>query len=134
MKKSFIKKTFAVVLTCALTVGIFSQGVFAKTRDFYDSSSKIIYSVDDLTDSQFDDFVDKVYSNPGNFVCEFNGKYYNYNNFLADYGKNKKTLGNMGGFTAALANSANIQQGFDPSAYNSSTDNPSDDFSVISID
>lgn len=136
MKKSFMKKIFVFTLTCVLTLGAISASAFAKTRDFYDSSTNTIYSSPaTMSTADFNNFMNLVMDHPDKFVYEFNGKYYNYNAMLSDYMAKHKTLGVVDAFNACLANSADIQQSFDPSAYGTNPTNPDDsDFSVISID
>lgn len=136
MKKSFIKKTITFTLTCVLILGTISGSIFAKSRDFYDSTTNKIYSSPaDMSDSDFNTFVDLLIDHGDKFAYEFNGKYYNYSAFLSDYGKNKKAgKGTADAFAATLGNAANIQTGFDPSAYSANTNPDDSDFSVISID
>lgn len=133
MKQSFIKKALTFALTCVLVLGTISGSAFAKTRDFYDSSTNKIYTPTAMSTDDFNKFIDLVMDHGDKIVYEFNGKYYNYSAILSDYLKNKHTgLSVMNAFNASLNNTANLKQGFDPSAYTGNDD--SSDFSVISID
>ncbi|MFL0249111.1 hypothetical protein ACJDT4_01640 [Clostridium neuense] len=135
MKKSFIKKICTFTLTCALLVGTISGSVFAKNRDFYNTNTKKIYTISSLSDSEFSDFINDVMSNEDKFVYEFGGKYYSYTSLLNDFQKNKIAgLDTATAFKNCIANTANVQSNFDPSAYSSTGNNDSSDFSVISID
>lgn len=137
MRKTFIKKLVVSALTGALIVGTISASAFAKTRDFYNTSTKKIYTVSTMTDDDFNSFVNDVADNQDNYVYEFNGKYYSYTAILNDYFAKKKTgLTVMQAFTNCLSNTASMQSGFDPSGYTQNTSNSDNtsDFSVISID
>lgn len=134
MKKSFIKKILVFTLTCVLTLSTISGSIFAKTRDFYDSSTKTIYTPGSMSADDFNKFMNLVMDHGDKFVYEFNGKYYNYDAILSDYMVKHKTLGVVAAFNACVGNSNNIQQSFDPSAYSANTNPDDSDFSVISID
>lgn len=137
MKRSFIKKIAMFAVTCALTVGTISGSAFAKSRDFYNTSTKKVYTISALSDSDFSAFLDDIMSNSDNYVYEFNGKYYSYTSLFNDYVKNKQAGNDTAtSFKNCTANTANIKADFDPSAYNggSSTNPDSSDFSVISIE
>lgn len=135
MKRSFIKKICTFTLTCVLAIGTISGSVFAKNRDFYNTSTKKIYTISALSDSDFEAFINDIADNGDNYVYEFGGKYYSYTSLLNDYSKNKSTgLDTATAFKNCLGNTGNLQANFDPSAYSGTGNNDSSDFSVISID
>lgn len=137
MKRSFIKKFFTFALTCALTIGAISGSASAASRDFYNTSTKKVYTISALSDSEFSTFVDDIMSNGDNYIYEFNGKYYSYTSLLNDYLKDKKAgQDTTTAFKNCTANTTNVKSDFDPSAYNSgSNTNPdTSDFSVTSIE
>lgn len=137
MKRNFVKRILTCVLTSVLLVGTISMSAFAKDRDFYNTSTSKVYTISDLSDDDFNNFLLDVTENGDNYVYEFGGKYYNYTKIVDDYTAKKNSgLSVVDAFKACMGNSSNIQQGFDASKFNGGTtpDPTTTDFSVTSIE
>lgn len=138
MKSNFIKKILTCVLTSVLLVGTISISAFAKNRDFYNTSTKKVYTISDLSDDDFNSFFLDTVENGNNYVYEFGGKYYNYTKIVDDYTAKKNSgLSVMDAFKGCMDNTGNIQKDFDVSKFNGGTTptpDPTSDFSVTGIE